>query len=50
LLRSPRHGELCFGAASLGSINTTYPFASQADVLVNARHAADAVGARRGSA
>jgi hypothetical protein len=36
---------LVFGAAPLDGSNAAYPFASQADLLVNARLAADAVGA-----
>lgn len=36
---------LVFGTAPLDASNATYPFASQADVLVNTRLAADAVGA-----
>lgn len=38
---------LVFGQGPLTSANTTYPFADQADVLVNARLAADAVGATK---
>lgn len=36
---------LVFGTGPLTASNATYPFADQADVLVNARLAADAVGA-----
>ncbi|QNE31871.1 PhoX family phosphatase [Sphingomonas sp. NBWT7] len=36
---------LLFGQGALTSGNTTYPFADQADVLINARLAADIVGA-----
>ncbi len=36
---------LIYGTAPLDGSNAAYPFASQADVLVNARLAADAVGA-----
>jgi hypothetical protein len=36
--------ELQFGSGNITSTNTTYPFANQADVLVNARLAADAIG------
>jgi uncharacterized protein len=39
--------ELRFGTGNITSTNTTYPFANQADVLINARLAADAVGATR---
>ncbi|MBB6124885.1 PhoX family protein [Sphingobium subterraneum] len=38
---------LVFGQGALTSSNTTYPFADQADVLVNARIAADVVGATK---
>ncbi|CAN7326450.1 DUF839 domain-containing protein [Phenylobacterium sp. LjRoot219] len=38
---------LVFGQGPLTAANTTYPFADQADVLVNARLAADAVGATK---
>lgn len=38
---------LVFGQGPLTSSNATYPFADQADVLVNARLAADAVGATK---
>jgi secreted PhoX family phosphatase len=37
--------ELTFGKGGLTSGNATYPFADQADVLINARIAADIVGA-----
>ncbi len=39
--------ELKFGVAPLDSSNPVYPFASQADVLIHARLAADAVGATK---
>ena len=39
--------ELKFGVAPLDSGNPVYPFASQADVLIHARLAADAVGATK---
>ena len=38
---------LVFGQNGLNASNTTYPFANQADVLVNARLAADALGATK---
>jgi hypothetical protein len=38
---------LVFGTAPLTSAYPTYPFADQADVLTNVRHAGDAVGATR---
>ncbi len=38
---------LVFGQGPLTAANTTYPFADQADVLTNARLAADAVGATK---
>ena len=38
---------LTFGTAPLTSGNATYPFADQADVLINCRIAADLVGATR---
>ena len=39
--------ELSFGKNGLSSINTTYPFADQADVLIHARLAGDMVGATK---
>jgi uncharacterized protein len=39
--------ELAFGTGNLVATNTTYAFANQADVLINARLAADAVGATK---
>ena len=39
--------ELAFGTAPLTAANTTYAFASQADVLLNTRLAADALGATK---
>ncbi|MEC4720640.1 PhoX family phosphatase [Noviherbaspirillum sp. CPCC 100848] len=39
--------ELKFGSNGLTSSNTTYAFADQADVLINARLAADVVGATK---
>ncbi|RJF97246.1 PhoX family protein [Noviherbaspirillum saxi] len=39
--------ELKFGSNGLTAANTTYAFADQADVLINTRLAADAVGATR---
>lgn len=39
--------ELTFGVGNIVSTNTTYPFANQADVLINARLAADAAGATK---
>ena len=39
--------ELAFGQNGITSANAAYPFASQADVLVNARLAADVVGATK---
>ena len=39
--------ELKFGTGSLTAANTPYAFADQADVLINARLAADAVGATK---
>ena len=39
--------ELTHGKNGLTASNTTYPFADQADVLVNVRLAADAVGATK---
>lgn len=39
--------ELAFGAAPVDGDNAAYPFADQADVLINARLAADAVGATK---
>ena len=38
---------LVFGTAPLTAANASYPFASQADVLLNARLAADALGATK---
>nr|WP_245344587.1 PhoX family phosphatase [Asticcacaulis solisilvae] len=38
---------LVFGTAPLTAGNATYPFANQADVLINTRLAADAVGATK---
>jgi secreted PhoX family phosphatase len=38
---------LVFGTGVLTAANATYPYADQADVLINARLAADAVGATR---
>jgi secreted PhoX family phosphatase len=38
---------LVFGTAPLTAANATYPFANQADVLINVRLAADAVGATK---
>lgn len=39
--------ELSFGVGAVNASYGNYPFASQAEVLVNARHAADAVGATK---
>jgi uncharacterized protein len=39
--------ELRFGAGNIVSTNTTYPFADQADVVINVRLAADVVGATK---
>jgi hypothetical protein len=39
--------ELKFGTGTITAANTTYPFADQADVLINARLAADAAGATK---
>lgn len=39
--------ELRFGTGAITAANATYPFADQADVLINARLAADAVGATK---
>ncbi len=39
--------EIRFGTGTVTSINTTYPFANQADVLINSRLAADAMGATK---
>jgi uncharacterized protein len=39
--------ELKFGTGAITGSNTTYAFADQADVLINARLAADAVGATK---
>jgi uncharacterized protein len=39
--------ELTFGKNGLSAANATYPFANQADVLTNARLAADSVGATK---
>ncbi|MFN5030559.1 MAG: PhoX family protein [Burkholderiales bacterium] len=39
--------ELRFGVGNITSTNTTYAFANQADVLINARLAADAAGATK---
>jgi uncharacterized protein len=39
--------ELRFGTGTITAANTTYAFADQADVLINARLAADAAGATR---
>lgn len=39
--------ELKFGVGAIGPGNSGYPFADQADVLINARMAADAVGATK---
>ena len=39
--------ELSIGVGSVNSAYAPYPFATQAEVLVNARHAADAVGATK---
>ena len=38
---------LVFGTAPLTAANTTYPFENQADVLINTRLAADALGATK---
>jgi secreted PhoX family phosphatase len=39
--------ELRFGSGAITASNTTYAFADQADVLINARLAADAIGATK---
>ncbi|WP_085314818.1 PhoX family protein [Derxia lacustris] len=39
--------ELAFGSNGIGATSANYPFASQADVLVNARLAADVAGATK---
>ncbi len=39
--------ELAFGSGPLTALNTTYAYASQADVLINSRLAADALGATK---
>lgn len=39
--------ELAFGVGNVTAANAAYPFADQADVLINARLAADAQGATR---
>ena len=39
--------ELSFGVSNVTGANTAYPFADQADVLINARLAADAQGATK---
>lgn len=39
--------ELAFGTGPLTAANTTYAFANQADVIINSRLAADALGATR---